>query len=534
MPPLPRRLSKNSDSRARWISFASWLSLSGPFISAGQTPQPAAVNLVSGHVTNASTGASMARVLVQANGHSSFTNADGRFQLSDTSAIGSVQFTKPGFSLSPEQRDPTSIAVTGSADPLEVSLWPEAVLAGSVTSPEGDPLPRVAVTAQRILFQNGTRQVQTAGFTTTDSRGAFRLPVPAGSYVLQTRYAAPDLSRSLAILPAQYPGYAANDATGTIAVASGQELHIDLHPQLAAAVHVTIPLEAGSAQRSPAITITTQDGASYQPPRRMAAEGLVLDLPAGVYQLSARLAAPDGERAGTSVLTVPDHDTIAPTLHLDPLPAIPIVVSADPSSAPNPDGTTALPLDPSALNLQLEALGTGLSEPGGQPIRSLRGANGTAFIAPSGTYRLSGGEGGGWTVQTATSGDVDLLHNALVIGSNAGADPVHIVASRATGTLSGVTRIAGKPSACWIVLAGDAGTLPRFFVRRSGTDGQFSLSALPLRRLRLLALPLLSLADFGDPAVLDKFQTYVQVISVTASSSASLSLDAVPTHELYP
>ena len=478
----------------------------------------------------------MARVLVQANGRSVFTNADGRFQLSDTSPIAGVQFTKPGFSLSPEQRDPTGVPVAGAIDAnsIEVALWPEAVLAGTVTSPEGEPLPRIAVTAQRSLFQNGVRQIQTAGFTTTDVHGAFRLPVPAGSYVLQTRYAPPDFSRSLAVLPTQSPNLTASEASGTITIVSGQELHVDLHPQLAATVHVTIPFEAGAFQRSPAITITTIDGASYQPARRLTPDGLVLDLPAGTYQIAARLAAPDGERAGSATFNVPDHDVTAPLLHLEPLPAIPIAVSADSASAANLDGSVSSPPDASALNLQLEPIEVSSTESGSQPIRGLRGVNGTAFAAPPGSYRLTGGEGGGWTVQTASFGGVDLLRNALVLGPNVGAEPIRIVVSRANGTLSGVTMIAGKPAGCWIIFSGDAGTLPRFFVRRSEANGQFNLSGLPLRRLRVLALPLLSVADFGDPVVLDAFHTYVQAISVTSSSSAPLSLDAVPAHELYP
>ena len=532
---LPRRPPQSTSSRALWIPSFAWpLLLSGSLLQAAQTPPPAGSDVVSGRVVNARTGAPMARVLVQANAHSVFTNADGHFQLSDTAPITSVQFTKPGFSLSPEQRDPTNIAVAAAADPLEISLWPEAVLVGTITSPEGEPLPRIAVTAQRVLFGSGVRQIQSAGSATTDAHGAFRLPVPAGSYSLQTRYAAPDFSRSLAVLPVQSPTRTANDATGTLSVASGQELRVDLHPQLAAVVHVTIPLDAGTSQRSPAITITTPDGASYQPPRRTSAEGLVLDLPAGVYQLAARLAAPDGERADNTVLTVPDHDVTAPVLHLEPLPTVPIVLSVDPASAANPDGTSASPPDASALNLQLEPLGGRESEFGAQPIRSFRGSSGSSFLVPAGSYRLSGGDGGGWTVEAATSGNVDLLRTALVVGSNVGADPIHVVVGRANGTLSGVTRIAGRPAACWIIFAGDSGTLPRFFVRRSESSGQFNISGLPLRPFRLLALPLLSLTDFGDPAVLDQFQTYVQTISVTASSASPLTLDAVPVHELYP
>ena len=510
--------------------------LLGAATGQAQTPAPATGSVIAGHVTNARTGAPMPRVLVQGNGRAVFTNAEGRFQLSDTGTISSVQFTKPGFALSPEQRDSNSIPVASSSGTvtLEVALWPEAILAGTVSSPEGDPLPRVAVTALRYVMQNGMRQIQQAGFTFTGPHGNFRLPVPAGDYIIETRYAPPEFTRPLSALPTQIPAHTANDGTGTIHIASGQELHVDLHPQLATAVHILLPIEGGDAQRSLAITITTADGASYQPPRRVTPDGLSVDLTSGTYQLSGRLSAPDGERIGQMTLAVPDHDATAPPLHLDALPSVPVVVTVDPASASTTAGGSASPPNAATLNLQLEPTGL-TSSAADQPLRIIgRGSAGAVFSAAPGSYRLTGGDGSAWTVQSATFGGVDLLHDPLVIGANASAEPIRIVVGRPNGTVSGVTRIGGTPTACWIVFVADPGSLPRFFVRRSNADGQFTIGDLPLRSYRLLATPLLSSADFGEPATLDQFHTYVQRVSVTSSSSATLDLNAVPARELYP
>ena len=502
-----------------------------------QTPAQGTSSVVAGHVTNARTGAPMSRVLVQANGHAVFTNSEGRFQLSDTGEITSVQFTKPGFALSPEQRDPSSVAIAQSsgAGSLEVALWPEAILAGTVSSSEGDPLPRIAVTAQRAIFQNGLRQTLPAGFTLTDAHGGFRLPVPAGDYVLQTRYAAPDYSRTLTILPVQVPGHAGNDSTGTLHAASGQELRVDLHPQLAAAFHVTLPIEGGGSGRLPAISVTTPEGAAYQPPRRLTADGLTLDLPPGVYQVQARLAAPDGERIGRATLNVPDHDATVAPLHLEPQPVVPVIVTMDPAAAPTSGSAPAKAPSPTTLNLQLELSGSTAYDAAEQPIRmTSRGSAEPAFSVAPGSYWLSGGEGSEWTISAASFGGVDLLRAPLVIGPNVGAEPMRLVVSRASGVISGVTHISGEPAGCWIVLVADPGKLPSFFVRRSNADGQFTVSGLSLARYHLLAIPLLSSANFSDPAVLERFNTYVQEVFVTSSTSAAISLDAVPVHELYP
>ena len=532
MPPPNRRRMRVPGREALLLVPLYGGSLLGVSTAQAQTPVSAAGGVIAGHVTNARTGAPMARVLVQANGHAVFTNAEGRFQLGGGAAVASVEFTKPGFALSPEQRDSNSVPVASSsgAVSLEVALWPEAILAGTVSSAEGDPLPRVPVTAQRYVMQNGMRQIQQAGFTFTGPHGNFRLPVPAGDYIVQTRYAPPDFTRPASALPTQVPTRAANDGTGTIHIASGQELRVDLHPQLATAVHMLLPIEGGDAQRSLSITITTADGATYQPPRRVTQDGLSLDLPSGTYQLSARLAAPDGERIGQMTLTVPDHDATAPPLHLDAIPSVPIVVTVDPASASNASG----PPSAAALNLQLEPGGS-TSSAGDQPLHITgRGTSGAVFSAPPGSYRLAGGDGSAWAVQSAAFGGVDLLRDPLVVGANASAEPIRIVVSRPNGTVTGVTRISGTPAACWIVFVSEPGTLPRFLVRRSTADGQFTVSGLALRSYRLLATPLLSSADFGESAVLDQFHTYVQRVAVTASSSAALELNAVPIRELYP
>ena len=502
----------------------------------GQIAASVPVAPLTGRVVNARTEAPMARVLVQANGQAVFSNSEGRFQLPTAAGVTSVQFTKPGFSLSPEERDPETLAIDPVVGPtsLEVELWPEAVLTGTVTSSEGDPLPRLSVSAERRLFQNGLRQISSAFTTTTDAHGGFRIPVPAGDYILRTQYALPDFSRALAVLPTQRPTHTANDATGTIHIASGQELQFDLHPQLATAFQTTVPLEGSTGQRYASMTLMTSEGVTFQPSQRVTSAGVVLTLPAGTYQLSARLASSEGQLFGHQVLTVPDRESTTAPLHLDMVTAIPMDVMVDPASIPNSDGSPLMAPDGSALNLQLEPDTVSAFEGNGQATRTNGRGAGSSFLVPPGTYRLVGGQSAGWALERATFGGVDLLSDSLVVGSSAGSEPIRIIVTRATGTISGVTRIGGVAARCWIVIVSEPDTLPRFQVRRSNAAGAFSIANLPLRRFRLLALPLLSSADFGQASELDQFHTYVQTIEVTTSSSAPLTLDAVPVHELYP
>ena len=507
-----------------------------PIVVSGQATATSSALPLTGNVVNARTGAPMTRVLVQANDVVMFTNAEGRFTLPGSSGVTSLRLTKPGFSLSPEQRDPETITLdpAASQSTLEVELWPEAVLAGTVTSSEGDPVPHLTVSAERILFHNGLRQVSSVASTSTDAHGSFRIPVPAGNYTLRTQYARPDLTRGLAVLPTQRPSHTADDASGTIHIASGEELHVDLHAVLAAAFRTTIPLQGSNGQRYSSVTLTTSEGVSFQPPQSVTPEGVVLTLPAGSYRLSARLGSPEGQLFGQEILTVPEHDSTSGPLHLEAMAATPIVVAVDSASIPAANGSAVILPDVAALNLQLEPDSSTALDGNGQAVRSNGRGTQSFFLVPPGTYHLVGGENSSWTLQSATFGGVDLLRNPFVVGASSGSEPVRIAVTHANGSISGMTRIAGVAARCWIVVVPEAGMFPRFFVRRSGANGTFQITNLPLRTFRLLALPLLSSADFGQTAQLDQFDTYVQTIAVTSSSSAPLTLDAVPVHELYP
>ena len=98
--------------------------------------------------------------------------------------------TKPGFSASTEMQEGGNLFLQGAqlGVPLELRLYPEAVLTGTVLAPDGTPLPRIPVTALRSFWEDTGHRWVTVGQEVTDSHGNFRLPEPAGEYRLETRY----------------------------------------------------------------------------------------------------------------------------------------------------------------------------------------------------------------------------------------------------------------------------------------------------------------------------------------------------------
>ncbi len=159
---------------------------------------------VQGQVINASTGAPVPRALVRLNNRAVLTDHEGKFRFDqNTDSSANVLVTKPGFSASTEVQEPGNLYLQAAqlAVPLELRLYPEALLTGTVIAPDGTPLPRISVSALRSYYDDAGHRWMTVGQDQTDSHGNFRLPVPAGEYRLQTRYTPLDRTTGQAVLP---------------------------------------------------------------------------------------------------------------------------------------------------------------------------------------------------------------------------------------------------------------------------------------------------------------------------------------------
>ena len=197
-----------------------------------------ATRSVSGRVVNAVTGQPIARALVQANGMQAvLTDSEGKFDLDKLPAnLSSVnlQTTKPGFNSGPRSNYGNASQQQVNLDrldgPLELRLYPEALLTGTVTAPSGDPLPMISVVAMRRLLEFG-RGWTFVGQTVTNSHGDFRLPLTPGDYVIQIPYTAKPQGMAEAVLPLRFPAGGATIKSSVLHLSSGMEEHLDLHPE---------------------------------------------------------------------------------------------------------------------------------------------------------------------------------------------------------------------------------------------------------------------------------------------------------------
>ena len=221
---------------------------------------------VQGQVINASTGAPVSRALVRLNNRAVLTDHDGKFHFDqNTESSANILVTKPGFSASTEVQEPGNMFLTGAqlGVPLELRLYPEALLTGTVLAPDGSPLPRILVTAQRSMYDDSGHRWMTVASEQTDSHGNFRLTQPAGEYRLETRYTPMDRTTGEAVLPVVVPSEGSSNTSRSIVIHSGEEQHFELRPVVSPTHTVTLSNESAGGRDFPGLLRGQAMGARF-------------------------------------------------------------------------------------------------------------------------------------------------------------------------------------------------------------------------------------------------------------------------------
>jgi hypothetical protein len=491
---------------------------------------------VTGQVVSSVNGQAVPRALVRLGDRALLTNYEGRFEFDQVTDNGTLQVTKPGFSMSPDPSNSVapSVRVDQLTGPVTIRLYPEAIITVTVSASEGDPLQNVSVSAQRVSFDGSATRWSTAGNALTDSHGEARLPVPAGDYKLTTRYLPPNIDRDEAVLPLTVPVQTLTDTSAIIHVHNGEESHFDLHPGLRHTYPVNLMVEGLAVQSTPNVMALAADGSRINvfPEKGSAPGAQRITLPSGTYTLTGRANDQEGgmDMAETSV-TVSNGEVSGVVLNFMPVPSIPVTLSVTPTTTS--DNSTASPPNLNQLGLFLQNMQPDPDNGNGQVALQTRSGN-SYFAVPFGTYRLRARGGNQWHITSASYGNSDLLQENLVAAPGAGGTPIRLVVSNESGTVQGTTILGGTGTASWIYLVSTTPSLAPIIVMRSRDDGSFSNSRVPPGSYRGLALEQPRQLDFSDPAVAAPFVTRMQSVSVEAGAQSTLNLDVVPFAELYP
>jgi hypothetical protein len=509
----------------------------GPSSISPSSAASAAPSTVSGQVINAVTGLPVARALVRLNDRAVLTDHDGKFEFDqNTEDNGNIMIIKPGFSSSATDSETPNIYYQGDqlATPLRLVLYPEAVLTGTVLGPEGEPMSGITVNALRSLYDEGGRRVMNAGQAQTDSHGNFRMPVPAGSYRIETRYVAKDRTTGLAVLPVVLPPDTSSDTLDEIRIRSGEEQHFDLRPAVRHTHRVTATVDSSEHGVGFArITARSSNGSTLQiNPTSSGETGsgeMTMELPQDTYTLMARRNNPELPEAAEARVTVPDHDISGVVFHFSPIPSIPVELLIDESSTSD-NGQPSL----QQFNLMLENDQPDLEQQSSAVRLTTLANHAFGFLAPPGSYHLQARGTGEWYVKSVGNGVSDVLQQGLVVAPGAGGTPLRVMVSNQTASLQGTVKLNGTPSVGWVYLIPTTPSAESVFSMRSNAEGAFSSAHLPPGSYQAIAFEHRHSANYRDPDVLGALAAHVRSITVNAGDKATLNLDAVPSGELLP
>jgi hypothetical protein len=499
----------------------------GTTIASSSTP-----DLIVGRVLNAVTGQPVRRALVRLNNRAILTDSEGKFRFEqNTESSANILLSKPGFYASPEYADAGNLYLQSSqlAMPLELRLYPEAVLAGVVLAPDGTPLSSISVSAMRSLYDDLGHRWTPVGQSQSDTHGRFRIPVPAGQYRLQTHYTPRDRTIGEAVLPVIVPNINSSDTSQLIQIHGGEEENFELRPTVSP-TH-TVGISHSRPDRGfMRISARASNGATLQVNSTLDdGDETKIQLPQGTYTLTVRMMVnSDNAELAETRITVPDHDLSGVVLQFFPVPSIPVELLVDGSST-----SDSTPPGPSQLGLVLNSEQAD-SDGGYVGVGLTSRTNQAFFLVSPGTYRLVGRNNGAWYMKSASYGDSDLLEQELVVAPGASGTPIRITVSNQTGSLQGTVKLSGNPVAAWVYLIPNSASAQADYSTRSSSSGSYSFGHLPPGNYQAIAFERQHTADYRASGSLTPFGDHANSVTISVGDKPTLNLDAVPATEVIP
>ena len=470
---------------------------------------------------------------------------------------------KPGFLTDPNSQA-NNIRNNPSKD-LTLALTPEAVIVGTVTLPTAEAPDSITLQIFRRQVQDGRGHYVPAGSAQSTSDGQFRFSdLPAGTYKLLTNElldrdpltADPFASDSRGPLfgypPVYYQSASDFGSASTIQLAAGQTQNVNLslvkQPYYRVKVPVVVPVtDGGENGVSVEVYAQGRKGPGFSlgyNNRDHAIEGM---LPDGIYTIEASSSGPN-RVTGLETLIVKgapgDGRTIdGPRMTLVPNASIPVYVREEFTSAARDDGNAALRKPHDYLSMALESaddFGMGADVPLRNPTGS---GDGSLAIegAPPGRYWVRVQSSRGYPA-SIRSGNLDLLHQPLVVGVGGGVSPIEITmrddTAEINGTVEGMTppapgaaRVPGpgqsRTHVYYIPVADSSGRFAEISVR---PDGSFVSLGLAPGTYRVLAFDQVQAEiEYRNPEAMRAYDSKGQVVRVAGGQKEHVQLQLIST-----
>jgi hypothetical protein len=502
-------------------------------LCAGLTAQNPAVNSaapcsVSGKVVSADTGRPVADAKVrlqptaQASAVSFVTLSDdvGEFAFANIEP-GAYAFSVEragyvrlvyGARRSNPAGDPVRLAAGENRSGFELKMAPQAVIAGRVVGPDGEPNRGVQVSAMRIGYASGKRQlIRVGGMAMPNDLGEFRVTgLPAGRYYLA---ASPMGAGS----PTYFPSTTDDASARAVEVAAGNtvsNIEIREQPTLGFRVHARVANQTGYEFPNGSITawIPLASGSLNTPV--MFGEFSFNNVPRGnaTFVLSARGA--EGQIDSQFVVPVNGPEEVSLTLNA------PLTISGKVSveGGPLPKALKAS-LDPVASISTLARQGE-VAEDGSFMLR---------FVAAGSYYASVAGLPPSYYVKSIRLGEADGLDEGLALTEKPG-PPLEIVLGANAATVRGSVSAPGSGATVVLVPQSAKRRARAEFYRTSAADsqGKYMLASVPPGDYSVFAWQDVESGAWMDPDFLKPVEAQGKPITLRGGQTAELDLKAIP------
>lgn len=518
-----------------------------------QGAQPATGDItVTGTVVNSVTGEAIPRALVQMMGmqpRSVLADGSGKFQF-DGVAEGQIYLVarKPGFFSDQELRRgtrPASVQVTSGMGPVSVALTPAGVISGHIATVDGEPIEGAVLRLKRRVIENGRAEWRDLSGARTDEDGSFRMAnlMPGAYYLFAEGSTIGMVVANESYTPAFYPGV--NDISGATAlqVQAGQTITADFNLQKEKTYRVTGTVTGVPTGQAVMIRLSTSGDESVAFGAGVRPDDNTFEIPrvpAGTYTLYAMSQArPQFMRGfgggggrppqmpqrytGTAQIHV-TGDLAGVSIALQPTAEIPVSVRTDFTNQSNSTmGITTYSGPPNRPRQYVNVLvhgsngrvyGAQMDESGALMLRDLE----------PGRYRVEfNAIGGSMYVASASYGNIDLLHDDLVIASGGVQQPIDVVVRDDAPTLSGTANCGDVQ--CWIlVVPEDSKSLParQAAVNRLGT---FQVNSLAPGSYRVYAFDRIDGIEYTNPDAMKTYSSHAEDVVLSAGQKAQVTLE---------
>ena len=516
------------------------------------------------------------------NRFATLTNSEGRFEFASAKADPadggsdrpySLMARKPGFLDDHNQpvnnlRNDTSLE---RSKDLTLTLTPEAVLAGTVALPTSEAPDSITLELFRRQLQDGRARWVQIGASRSMSDGQFRFAdLQAGSYKLLTSELLdsdpvnddPALSprgdasvgrgRLFGYPPVYYQGASDFESAAVIQLAAGQTQTVNLSLVKQAYYRVKVPvIVPGSDQPEYGLQVTVyaqrHKGPGFslgQNPLHHAIEGM---LPNGTYTVEATVFRPNGlSMTGLQTITIKGGPIEGPSMVLAPNGLIAVNVKEEFTAADQlplrafsgASHSMVLKGPRSYLNVTLETaedFGTGRNV----SLRNPTGPGDESLViegASAGSYWVKVYSSRGYAA-SIRSGNLDLLHQPLVVGAGGTTAPIEITmrddTAEISGTIDGVAPPAQGPGGTeqrrvrlyCIPLGDSSGNFTEIGVQ---PDGSFDHPGVPPGAYRLLAFDGATMdpteIEYRNPEAMQAYDAKGLVVHLTSGQRERVTL----------